>query len=136
MIFCPIGTSTYQFPRLVELIIELSKTLDYDIVCQHGYTDPGDDTGNLKFLDFLSHTDYKDYVVRSEYIIAHCGIGVTMDSLKGSKKLISVPRCPDIGEHCDDHQMELAALLEQKKRAVVIWPTEKLQKKIFSKRNI
>ena len=80
MIFCPIGTSTYQFPRLVELIIELSKTLDYDIVCQHGYTDPGDDTGNLKFLDFLSHTDYKDYesaVVHYRTLWYWCDHGLT-----------------------------------------------------------
>jgi len=61
---------------------------------------------HMEFARFLDKADFDRHVHRSDFIIAHGGIGIVSDALKASKPLLVVPRTARLGEHVNDHQVE------------------------------
>jgi UDP-N-acetylglucosamine transferase subunit ALG13 len=136
MIFATVGTAPFQFNRFIALFDDLYQIdPSLDVVIQTG-TSSNKHKGLFKCVEFLDHSDYLELIDSSDLIIAHCGIGVTIDAEKFSKKLILVPRDPGLGEHTDKHQFELAKAFYDYGRANVLYPehdVEYLLKLINSK---
>ena len=103
MIFLTVGSSL-PFDRLVEMV-DLAAgegLVDEDIVAQIGsgrYRPQ-----HLKFVDFLSRTEYEARFREATAIISHAGIGTISAALKERKPIIVMPRKKEYGELVDDHQ--------------------------------
>ena len=108
MIFITVGTSDFQFNRLLKLIDELCE--DKIIKCEDVFAQIGCSTyrpKKYKYKDALTNEEHKKYIKQSEFIITHAGTGSIISSLKANKKVIAFPRLKLYGEHVDDHQLEL-----------------------------
>ena len=49
----------------------------------------------------------------ADVVIAHAGVGATLDALRAGHRALCVPRRRSHGEQVDDHQLELAGELDQ-----------------------
>lgn len=108
MIFVTVGTSDFQFNRLLKTIDELceEKIINAEeIFAQIGCSDylPI----NYKYTDTVTNEEHKQYIENSEFIITHSGTGSIISAIKLGKKVIAFPRCKEFGEHVDNHQLEL-----------------------------
>ncbi len=63
--------------------------------------------------------DYSKQIEEAEIVIAHAGIGVSIDISK-YKKTILVPRRVKLDELVDNHQVEIANALEKQGRVLVL----------------
>lgn len=116
MILVSVGTSDFNFDRLLKLIDDLCEENilnGEDIIAQIGYTSyiPK----NYKYFNFVEKDKMDKYVEQSEYIIMHSGVGTIIGSLKNKKKIIVFPRLGIYNEHVDNHQLEIAKLFFDKK---------------------
>lgn len=113
MIFVCVGSREYQFNRLLKQIDELieQETIVDDVFAQIGQSTylPK----NYDYKRFLSADEFKQCQKNSELIISHAGTGALMGALKLGKKTIAVPRLEKFGEHTDDHQLQIASVLEE-----------------------
>lgn len=111
MIFVTVGTQKQSFKRLF-VLLENSEELKNDIIVAQA--------GNTKFLSskmniytFMEYSTLKKYMLESEIIICHGGVGSIFDALLDNKKVLAVPRLKKYDEHIDDHQLEVCLELER-----------------------
>ena len=108
MIFVSVGTHEAPFDRMLRAVDELE--IDEQIVIQHG-------PSNVRCAraiesEFLSFDEVVEYVREARAVVMHAGVGSVMISLANGKRPIVMPRLERLGEHVDDHQLELARRLE------------------------
>jgi UDP-N-acetylglucosamine transferase subunit ALG13 len=106
MIFVTVGTVA-PFDRLISLADGLAAASREDAWFAQIGTG-GFEPKHIEFTKFLNKADYDRHVWRSDFIIAHGGIGIVSDALKAGKPLLVVPRTARLGEHVNDHQVETA----------------------------
>lgn len=111
MIFAVIGTSSWNFDRLIKELDEIAPDIDESIVMQIGNSDyiPK----NSEFFRFKPKNEVENIYKNADTIICHAGIGSILSSVKYNKNIILVPRRRKYGELLDDHQIEIARKLEQ-----------------------
>lgn len=112
-IFFTLGTSTYSFPRFTNLVQKYCDQPGVAAIYQFGNNDACT-SANCTNYKYLNNALYLDVLQRVDVIIAHCGIGTTIDAARAGKPIIMVPRRKQFNEHVDDHQVELAEMLFQK----------------------
>lgn len=117
MILVSVGTEQFPFNRLMNWINDLIeegflRPDEEEIVIQYGacqFVPHG-----VKGYSILPQSEFHACLEKARLIIAHCGEG-TIDLLaKFSKPFILVPRSVNFKEHVDDHQIELAEILEKR----------------------
>lgn len=112
LIFVCVGSREYQFDRLIKKIDELveNKEINDEVFGQIGQSTyiPK----NFRYKRFMSVDEFKDYQRRADLIISHAGTGALIGALKLKKQVIAVPRLAKYGEHIDDHQIQIAQVLE------------------------
>lgn len=59
-------------------------------------------------------------------IVTHAGVGSILMALRTGKRPVVIPRMGSLGEHVDDHQQELAAILERYGLVLVARPGDDL----------
>jgi UDP-N-acetylglucosamine transferase subunit ALG13 len=112
LIFISLGSREYQFNRLLK---ELDKLVDENKIEDTIIGQIGQSTytpRNFKFYRFMSPDDFKAHQEDANLIISHGGTGALIGALKLNKQLIAVPRLSKYGEHIDDHQIEVATVLD------------------------
>jgi len=113
LIFVCVGSREYQFDRLLIKIDELIKDgeIKDDVFAQIGQSNyiPK----HYAYKRFLSVDEFKEYQKNADLIISHAGTGALVGALKMGKKVIAVPRLAKYGEHIDDHQIQVAEVLDQ-----------------------
>jgi UDP-N-acetylglucosamine transferase subunit ALG13 len=113
LIFVCVGSREYQFDRLLKKLDELveKKLIKDNIFAQIGksYYLPK----NYKYERFISVEKFKEYQKKAKLIISHGGTGALITSLKMGKQVLAVPRLARYGEHSDDHQLQVAGVLEK-----------------------
>ena len=82
---------------------------------------------NIKWFDYVTYEESLEYFRKAQLVIGHCGAGTIINALSFSKPLIVIPRLLKFNEHADDHQLEMAALLEQGQIARVVYDVEDLE---------
>lgn len=108
LILIALGTSEFQFNRLLEMV---------DRLCDEGVVD-GDEVvaqagcstyepRNYRSFSLIPRSDFQKYMDEASCVIAHGGTGCVVPALKQGKKVIAVPREARYGEHVDDHQFDL-----------------------------
>jgi beta-1,4-N-acetylglucosaminyltransferase len=82
---------------------------------------------NMKWFDYVPYEESLEYFRKAQLVIGHCGTGTIINALSFGKPLIVIPRLLKFNEHADDHQLEIAAQLEQSRIARVVYDVEDLE---------
>ncbi|MFQ6010411.1 MAG: PssE/Cps14G family polysaccharide biosynthesis glycosyltransferase [Candidatus Aenigmatarchaeota archaeon] len=114
MIFVTVGTPKYDFSRLIKKMDEVAKKKN--IFMQIGNTKYV--PVNCKYKRFLSRKEFENRIKKSEVIVTHAGVGSIIDVLNAKKPIVVVPRRKKLGEHVNDHQMDITKEFE--KRGLII----------------
>lgn len=116
MILVTVGTEQFPFDRLMHWINALIRQgflqVDQeDIVIQYGTCNflPNE----VKAYSLLAEDQFRTLISQARLIIGHCGEGTINILEETSKPYILVPRSYRFQEHVDDHQVELAEVLQQ-----------------------
>lgn len=113
LIFVCLGSREYQFNRL---LIELDCLCDKGQITQEVFAQIGGSDYEprcYKWERFLDHDRFIQKQDEADLIISHGGTGALVGALKKGKKVIAVPRLAQYGEHLDDHQTQISAVLAQ-----------------------
>ena len=119
-LFVALGTQKFPFDRLVNRLNQLVSEGLYnkeDIVIQ-----------SMKFgkvLPVFTHYEtipveqFNEFMDEAEVIITHSGVNSILTGMARKKPLVIVPRMCKYGEHVDDHQLEIAKVMEEKYHVLV-----------------
>jgi UDP-N-acetylglucosamine transferase subunit ALG13 len=106
----------FDFRRLLERLITIMPA-DCDVLWQTGNTDV---TGlSIAARPEMPAAELKQAMTNADVVIAHAGVGSAIAALELGKAPVLVPRREHLGEHVDDHQIQVARELEQRGLAVV-----------------
>jgi len=111
MIYVTVGTHMVAtFDRLLAAMDEIAKDLSEPVFAQIGPTSfiPQ----HMQSADYLPYGEAMRRLREATLIISHAGIGTTLLARRYGKRLILVPRAASLGEHFNDHQVEIARRLE------------------------
>lgn len=129
MIFVVTGVHWRGFDRLVKAIDSLAKKgIMNDVLVQIGY-------GNYhpRFCEWTKTMDFFEFEKRmddADIIISHGGAGCIAGALERNKRTIFVPRLKRYNEVSNDHQLELASVLEKAGRVLVVYEIGDLEEVI------
>lgn len=128
MIF--VTVSGWAFDRLIKAVDELvgSGKIKENAVMQIGNTKY--EPKNCEWFRFESTQKITDLNRTARIIISHAGAGCVIAALKFKKPLIIVPRYKRFGEHVNDHQRDLAEVLEREKIAIAVYDIAGLESAI------
>jgi UDP-N-acetylglucosamine transferase subunit ALG13 len=104
-IFVSLGTmSPFRFDRLIDQLLPCLER-DDDITWQLGCTTriglPG------KSLEIISNNDFLNFALLADVVVCHGGVGSLLDLVTHGVRPIVIPRLVELGEHVDNHQVEL-----------------------------
>ena len=119
-LFVPLGTQKFPFNRLIlalNKLIEQKKYQPNDILVQSTIFDI---EVNCNHVGLIPINEFNQYMEKAEVIVTHSGVNSIISSMKLQKPLIIVPRLHKYGEHVDDHQLEIANLMENKFNILVL----------------
>ena len=109
MILVTVGTHEQQFDRLVEAAAALGG--DEHMVVQYGTSKITDGPG--EWVDFMSFDELAEQARRARVVVSHAGVGSIVLARRYGHRPIIMPRRPHLGEHVDEHQMQLTRRLAQ-----------------------
>jgi beta-1,4-N-acetylglucosaminyltransferase len=132
MIFVTVGNDFRSFDRLLRKIDEIALRTPKEIVIQKGYSTYR--PRNAKYFDFVPMDTAVEYVKNSELVISHAGIGTIILCKEYGIPILILPRRKKYGEHMNDHQMEIARILEEKEseNIFVVYEEDQLEEKILN----
>lgn len=121
MIFVTVGTHTQGFERLIMAVDNLAGKglINEQVTMQIGNTKY--EPKNCAWFRFESFEQILELNRKATIIITHAGAGCILTAMQFKKPLIVVPRYKKFGEHVNDHQCDLAAALDKKGKAVVLY---------------
>ena len=120
MIFVAVGHAQ-PFERLIKHMDELSSQLDEPVIQQIGRSARPIHCESFDYASSLT-----PYYQQARLIVAHAGVGITLEILKMNTPVILVPRQQRFGEHFDDHQIETAEKFKEVYGLTYILDIEKL----------
>jgi anti-anti-sigma factor len=126
MILVTVGTEQYPFNALLDWIGALMHAgfiaPEEDVVVQYGAATRLPD--RIKIYQRLPESEFKTLVSQARLVIAHCGEGTALLLKTFDVPYVLVPRTGRLGEHVDDHQLEMAAALEKQGVAIARSPAD------------
>lgn len=111
----------YGFRRLTERVLELVEP-EADILWQTGATDVSGLP--IKGNTAIPNLDLTQAMTEADVVIAHAGVGAALDALEAGRLPVLAPRRLHLGEHVDDHQIQVAAELAGRDLALVRDPDD------------
>jgi UDP-N-acetylglucosamine transferase subunit ALG13 len=117
LIFVTLGTHEQPFGRAIDLVQPLAE--DEPLVIQHGHTPPRDAPLNVRWIEFIDHDELLQLASEASAVVCHAGVGSIMTVLSLGKTPVVIPRRKELGEHIDDHQLQIARELDAAGVAIV-----------------
>jgi UDP-N-acetylglucosamine transferase subunit ALG13 len=111
LIFATVGTHHQPFERFVRLALELAG--DAPLVVQHGHTPRVAAGPAVRWHQWLRPDEVSALMRAADVVIVHAGVASIVDAVRAGHRPIVVPRRRHLGEHVDDHQLQIVAALEQ-----------------------
>jgi UDP-N-acetylglucosamine transferase subunit ALG13 len=113
MILVTVGTEKFPFNRLMRWVDQLLRDDligEEEVIVQYGTCTflPG----GVKVYRLLREQDFQNLVRRARLVIAHCGEGTVLLLDRMEIPFLLMPRSQRYQEHVDDHQVELARVLD------------------------
>jgi beta-1,4-N-acetylglucosaminyltransferase len=108
-----------HFDRLLKPMDLLAAELDERVVMQCGcsnYT-----ARYAEAFQFTTSDHIDQLTADARVIVCHAAAGSAIAALRQHKPLVVVPRQERFHEHVDDHQLQLAAALDEQGRAAVVY---------------
>ena len=131
LVFVTLGTHPQQFDRLlkeVDMLVE-QKKITGKVFCQIGHSSYK--PKKCKFAKFLTLDEFNKKLSQANIVITHAGEGNIGLAKNLEKKMIVIPRRKEFDEHTNNHQLELADVVEQKKLGLVAWDVKEIGEKLF-----
>lgn len=129
MIFVTVGTHHDGFTRMLKAVESLG---DRDLVVQYGNGEP---PSNARVAEpFMPFPRMLEYFDEAEQVVTHAGVGSILLAIRHGHQPIVVPRQHKLGEHVDDHQVDLSRRLEATGRVRVVWEDGDLAETLASAR--
>lgn len=123
MILCLVGTSPYDFKRLIETV-DKKIGCNYEVLIQKGYSKY--ECINAKCFDFINKKELEILISKAKIIISQGGYGSMMDCILQNKPVIAVPRKEELNELVGN-QLELVKYFETKEYVVGCYDVELLE---------
>jgi len=114
-----LGTEVWPFTRAVDRVLELLPGAE--IVWQVGATDYARQGEQLQ--RWLPPEELRRAMREADVVIAHAGVGTVLAALGEGKVPVVLPRLEAQREHVDDHQVEVAAMLDRRSLVVSVDPS-------------
>jgi len=119
VIFVTVGTHHQPFERLLGAL----DSLNDELVVQYG---PGQPPAASHAEPFMSFDAMLRRFREADTVITHAGVGSIICASREGHVPLVVPRRHELGEHVDDHQVELTRALAQRGRVVAVWDVDAL----------
>jgi UDP-N-acetylglucosamine transferase subunit ALG13 len=125
LIFVVTGIHEHGFNRLVKAVDDMAgHKLIHDVFMQTGFSTYVPQ--NCRWLKAMDFVEFEKNMNEADIIISHGGAGCIAGALERGKPTIVVPRLKKYGEHNNDHQLELTAILEQTGRILAVYDIKDL----------
>ena len=118
MILVTVGTHTQGFPRLIRQMDDIAADLAEEVVMQIGVTDYTPQ--HARFFRFAGQDELERLNEEADVVVTHAGVGSILTALGYGKPVIVVPRLAALGEHTDDHQLQITAALSASGQVVAV----------------
>ena len=131
MIFVTVGNHFQGFERLLEKVDEIAPRLSHEIVVQRGYSKYV--PKNTNHFDFVPANTAMEYIRNADLVISHAGMGTLILCKEYGIPIIIFPRREKFKEHVNDHQMEIAQVLEKREdpNIHIVYEENQLEEKIM-----
>lgn len=129
-IFVTLGTiKPYRFDSLIDAVLGTGLA-GPKTVWQVGETNRVELPGTV--VDQTSAEEFRRYATESDIVITHAGVGTILNLLDWGVFPVVVPRRRERGEHVDNHQLQIAALLGSLDIATVTDSNEMEREQVLS----
>ncbi|MGH2937437.1 MAG: glycosyltransferase [Solirubrobacterales bacterium] len=122
MIFATVGTHGQAFPRMLAGVEALPDPAE--IVIQYGNGPAPVGFGHA--AAFMPFSEMERHFEAADLVITHAGVGSILCARRAGHTPIVVPRYHELGEHVDDHQVELTGALAELGEVTPVWRDEEL----------
>ena len=112
MIFVTVGNDFRGFDRLLRKMDEIAPLIPGEFLIQTGYSRYH--PKNTKHVDFVPMDKAVEYIRNSELVVSHAGIGTIILCKEYRTPILILPRRKAYREHINDHQLEIAKVLQNK----------------------
>jgi UDP-N-acetylglucosamine transferase subunit ALG13 len=119
VIFVTVGTHHQPFERLLGAL----DRLDDELVVQYG---PGEPPAAQHAEPFMPFDEMLKRFREADTVITHAGVGSIICASREGHVPLVVPRRHDLGEHVDDHQVELTHALAKRGSVIAVWDVDAL----------
>jgi UDP-N-acetylglucosamine transferase subunit ALG13 len=115
-ILVTVGTALQPFDRLLQYTDEAMTALSSPVtgVCQHGCSSVR--PRGLTNQETISRAEFDKEMAQSDVIICHAGVGTLWSALREGHRPLVIPRFGTLGEHVNDHQLEIVEALHAEGR--------------------
>ena len=123
-----VGSEKYPFPRAIDAV---KCAIDgIDTAWQTGHTEVGgmDLPGEVRA--WWPGDELALRARSADVVITHAGVGSILMALRAGSCPVVIPRLRALGEHVDDHQIELAQLLASRGVVVVAMPGDDMSARL------
>ena len=126
-IFVPLGTQKFPFRRLIVALNNLIRKGVYspdNIVMQSTIYDI---EPLFNHVGLIPVSEFNSYMQNADLVITHAGVNSIITCMQMGKPLLVVPRLQKYGEHVDNHQVEIAYLMEEKYNVLVVYDMDNIE---------
>ncbi len=109
MIFATVGTHHQPFERLVRSAIVLAA--GRELVVQHGHTPRLPSGRSVRWRRWLAPAEMQELMSEASLVITHAGVATIVDALRAGQRPLVMARRRHLGEHVDDHQLQIVDAL-------------------------
>lgn len=120
LVFATVG-ATLPFDRLVSIVDQAKRDglLPERVILQIG--DSAKVPGSVEEVHAsIPFNEVKEILRRADIVICHGGTGSLITALQNGCRVIAVPRLFSLGEHYDDHQLEVTSAFAQRGLLAVV----------------
>jgi UDP-N-acetylglucosamine transferase subunit ALG13 len=124
VIFVTVGTQL-PFDRLIRAVDAWAgRTGRRDVLAQIGPS--GLRPQFIEYKSFLAPTEFTRHFAGAELVIAHAGMGSIISAMSQGKPILVMPRCANLHEHRNDHQLATARRFRELGRILVAMDAQEL----------
>ena len=113
LLFATVG-ATLPYPRLIESVAELKRAglIPERIIAQVGIG--GARPENLECVETMSFDEIQATLKDADIVVTHGGTGSLITALRERCRTVVMPRLFELGEHYDNHQLEISEAFEKR----------------------
>jgi UDP-N-acetylglucosamine transferase subunit ALG13 len=129
VIFLSVGTQ-FPFDRLVKAVDE---AVAAGAVTEPVFAQIGEGSfrpANMEWTARLTGEEFEARTAQAGALIGHAGVGLLSRALALGKPLLVMPRRKDLGEHVNDHQLELAGRFAELGHVLCATDVSELEEKL------